>query len=140
MIKRKEAVLSLLEFIKFGVVGVSNVAVALAVYYLLESFGMNYILANTIGYVISVVNAFLWNSTFVFKSSSDKKKTKFIKTFMAYGITYFINTLSLWVLVDIVKLSETIAPLMVLIIVIPINFTLNKCWVYKDMDSNGQAK
>lgn len=129
----KEIGLLLSQFIKFGLVGVSNVAVALAIYYLLKFFGMNYILANTIGYVISIVNAFLWNSTFVFKHSLDKKKTKFIRTFIAYGITYFINTLSLWIFVDIVNVSETIAPLIVLIIVIPINFLLNKRWVYKDI-------
>lgn len=138
MIKRKEAVLSLLQFIKFGIVGVSNVAVALAVYYLLKACGMNYILANTIGYIISIVNAFLWNSTFVFKSSLDKKKIKFIKTFIAYGVTYFINTLSLWIFVDIVKISETIAPLMVLVVVIPINFIMNKCWVYKGIGTDSQ--
>ena len=45
---------SVVQFIKFGIVGISNTLIALAVYYLLLRFGALYLIANTISWVVSV--------------------------------------------------------------------------------------
>ena len=53
------------QFIKFGIVGVSNTLISLAVYQLaLNALGLHYLAANALGLVISVVNAYYWNNRY----------------------------------------------------------------------------
>lgn len=55
------------QIIKFGIVGVSNTLISLAVYQLaLNALGLHYLAANALGLVISVVNAYYWNNRCVF--------------------------------------------------------------------------
>ncbi|MBX4260782.1 GtrA family protein [Clostridium estertheticum] len=128
----KEQVLKLVkQFIKFGIVGLSNTLISLATYYILIYFGINYIVANTVGFIISVLNAYYWNSKFVFKKSSKASLKPLLKTFMAYGTTFLLSTILLVVMVNYLKISNIIAPVLNLIITIPLNFVLNKFWAFK---------
>ena len=53
------------QFVKFGIVGVSNTLISLAVYQLaLNALGMHYLAANLLGLVISVINAYYWNNLY----------------------------------------------------------------------------
>ena len=55
------------QFVKFGIVGVSNTLISLAVYQIaLNALGMHYLAANLLGLVISVINAYYWNNRCVF--------------------------------------------------------------------------
>ena len=52
------------QFIKFGMVGVSNTVVSLATYYLFTFFGVHYLIANALGFVtgtliIGTANSYL---------------------------------------------------------------------------------
>ena len=58
------------QFIKFGMVGVSNTVVSLATYYLFTFFGVHYLIANALGFVTGTLNAYYWNSKFVFKEEA----------------------------------------------------------------------
>ncbi len=82
------------------------------------------------GFVVSVLNSYFWNSRFVFKKQDEKTKT-IIKTFLAYGTNLAIGTGLLYVLVDVLSLSEYVAPILNLIVTIPLNYILNKFWVMK---------
>lgn len=119
------------QFIKFGIVGLSNTLISLAIYYFLVHFGMHYVWANTIGFIISVLNAFFWNSRYVFKSEKATRNRQLIKTFVVYGVTFALSTLLLYLMVDRLKISELVAPLINLCITIPLNFFLNRNWTYK---------
>lgn len=119
------------QFIKFGIVGLSNTLISLAIYYVLIYFKINYIIANTIAFIISVLNSYYWNSKFVFKKSDEGNLKPLIKTFMSYGTTFILSTILLFVMVDYLNISEIIAPILNLIITIPLNFLLNKFWAFK---------
>ena len=119
------------QFIKFCIVGVSNTAISLVVYYIFVLINKSwYIAGNAVGFVVSVLNSYFWNSRFVFKKTDEVGKTMF-KTFAAYGTNLIIGTALLYLFVDILHISEFIAPLLNLIITIPLNFILNKFWVMK---------
>ena len=126
----------IVQFIKFGIVGVSNTLISLAIYYVLVFFKCNYIVANTIGFIISVLNAYYWNNKYVFKSK-DKVVTKkdtikqLIKVYMSYGVTFLLSTVLLYVMVDCLNISEYIAPIINLCITVPLNFVMNKLWAFK---------
>jgi putative flippase GtrA len=127
---------SLIQFIKFGIVGVSNTLISLGVYwicfYLLH---MHYQLSNLIAFVISVTNAYYWNSRYVFKSGVKRTVREhikaYIKAFLSYGSTYLLSAALLYLWVERLNVSEGIAPLINLLVTIPLNFILNKKWAFR---------
>ena len=129
---KKEFFALVWQFIKFGIVGFSNTLISLAVYYILVFFGWNYLLANTMGFLISVCNAFFWNYRYVFKDKTETSIPKsFSKVFITYGISYLVSTFLIWLMVDIMHISEWLAPLLRLVVTVPLNFVLNKLWAFR---------
>ncbi|MBR4719934.1 MAG: Coenzyme F420 hydrogenase/dehydrogenase, beta subunit C-terminal domain [Lachnospiraceae bacterium] len=121
------------QFVKFSIVGVSNVVINLAVYYLCIYLGMHYILAYTLGFLVSVCNAFFWNNRYVFVNKQEKSLLRaFCKVLMSYGFSFLLSLIMMGVLVDVLKIPQVIAPLLKMIVTVPINFVLNKVWAFKD--------
>lgn len=54
------------QFIKFGLVGLLNNLICYLMYMILVAIGTHYILANIIGFSISVFNLCYWNNKYVF--------------------------------------------------------------------------
>lgn len=138
---KKEKQENILQFIKFGIVGFSNVIVSYIINILtlliLKKYyiSYDYIIGNITSFILSVLWSFYWNNKFVFKSEKDTKKTiliKLMKTYIAYSFSCIIlnNLLSIfWI--RYLKISKFIAPLLNLVITIPINYILNKVWAFK---------
>ncbi len=129
------------QFLGFGIVGVSNTFLSLFVYYIFKWLGVNYLLANVAGVVVGILNSFFWNSRFIFKSKeedSTQKKNIFAKTAtfyrmcVSYGLTALLSTFLLYIWVQKLGISDNIAPIINLCITVPLNFLLNKLWVFKD--------
>lgn len=119
------------QFIRFALVGVSNTLISLGVYYLLYFLGIHYLIANAMGFIISVFNAYYWNNKYVFKKTQEGNLKPFMKTFLAYGTTFFLSTGLLFILVQFAGISEIIAPIICLAVTTPINFFVNKFWAFK---------
>jgi putative flippase GtrA len=119
------------QFIKFGIVGASNTFISLLIYYVLIYYNINYIIANTVGFFVSVLNSYYWNSKFVFNKNENGNLRPLIKTFISYGLTYALSTILLVIMVNYLNISEFIAPILNLIITIPLNFLLNKFWAFR---------
>lgn len=121
----------IIQFVKFGIVGVANTMISLFVYYIFVLISKDlYLVGSVAGFVLSVLNAFYWNSKYVFKKNDERFKT-LIRTFVAYGTNLFIGTFMLWLLVDKCGLSHFFAPIINLMITVPLNYLLNKYWVMK---------
>ncbi len=125
----------MIQFVKFGIVGASNTVINLGVYYFcLYVLGLHFQLCNLIGFLISVTNAYFWSSRYVFKSG--KKRTfgehvlTYLKTVAGYSFTYVLSVLLLYLWVDTLHISESIAPIMNMLITIPLNFLINKFWTF----------
>lgn len=124
------------QFIKFSLVGVSNTLISLAVYQLgLHVLHMHYQWANILSFIISVSNAYYWNSRFVF-SHTHRRGLKahakaYFKAFLSYGSTFLLSTVLLTLWVEVFRVSESFAPVINLVITIPLNFLLNKFWAFK---------
>lgn len=140
---------SLLQFVKFGLVGVWNTVFSFVINLIcLRVFKATNILgqvvfgtpirvytANIIAWIISVFVSYLLNDHFVFKMEEGQKRSfwkSLFKSYVSYGFTGLIlnNVLAvLWV--GVMGIPEEIAPLISLIIAIPINFFMNKLWAFK---------
>ena len=134
MNSKEELLCVVKQFIKFGLVGVSNTVISLAIYYICIYFGMHYLIANIIAFAISVMNAFYWNNKYVFARKQDEDRSLLksaLKVFMSYGSTFLLGTALLFFWVDCLNISDLIAPLINLCITIPLNFILNKLWAFK---------
>lgn len=126
---------SFIQFVKFGLVGVSNTAVNFAIYSLLVFWGMLYLLANFLAFSISVLNSFFWNNRYVFRLEGDQSRVwwkALMKSYACYSVTgIFLYSFLLWLLVDVCGISEYLAWLINIPISVPINFLLNKHWAYR---------
>lgn len=127
----------LFQFVKFGIVGISNTLISLGIYYLLTLININYLIANTAGFFGGTFNAYYWNNKYVFKKKENEKRSivqSGIKVFLSYGITYLISTFLLYLFVDILCISKIVAPIIGIIFTTPLNFLLNKLWAFKCND------
>lgn len=126
---------SIVQFIKFGIVGVSNTLISYIVYMVGITVGIHYLLANFIAFAVSVSNSFYWNNRYVFKQEDGEERSAlkaFVKTALSYaGTGLVLNSILLAVQVDILGIPEWLAPLINLVITVPLNFVLNKLWAFR---------
>jgi len=136
-----EAVKTLSQFIKFGLVGVTNTLISYAIYVavlkILEPMHVSwdYVAGNVISFVLSVAWSFYWNNKYVFSQKEGEKRAilpALLKTYLAYGFTGILltNVLS-WVWIDCLGISRYVAPIINLVINTPLNFIINKIWAFK---------
>lgn len=157
--KRDKGLWTLLgQFIKFGVVGVSNTIISWVTYALCIRLGSHWFIASVVSFLVSVLNAFYWNNKYVFQGEEDRVWWKaLLRTYVAYGATGLIlNNVLLFMWLEILHIevvlepvwqwlynmgihfesadsfTEYIAPVFNYVITIPLNFILNKFWAYGD--------
>ncbi len=132
---------AVIQFIKFGIVGVSNTILSylinVAALLVLAPFHISwdYFAANIIAFILSVAWSFFWNNKYVFKARDGEKRniwTALAKTYVSYAVTGLLlaNILS-YIWIDLIGISKYIAPLLNLVISVPVNFLLNKLWAFK---------
>lgn len=131
----------LLQFVKFGIVGVSNTVVSYVIYlvtiYLLAPFHLSwdFYFGNIVAFLISVLWSFYWNNRFVFTLKDGEERNilqALLKTYASYAFSGLVlsNILS-FIWVSLFGISKVIAPLINLIVSVPINFLMNKLWAFK---------
>ncbi|MBQ6207261.1 MAG: GtrA family protein, partial [Oscillospiraceae bacterium] len=80
-----------IQFFKFGLVGLSNTAVSMAVYYMTLWENPDwYLLGSVLGTILSIANAFFWNDRFVFAGNARdffSVLRRLGKTYVSYGGT-----------------------------------------------------
>lgn len=119
-----------IQFAKFCLVGLTNTVIGLGIYYFLLWFGVNYLISNAASWVISVLNAFYWNNKYVFKNESSWLYS-LLKTYVSYGFSFLLGLVLLYIFVEWCSISKILAPLLILIVTIPVNFLLNKFWTFR---------
>ena len=123
------------QFVKFGLVGISNTVVSTAIYYLFLWLDEDlYMLGSILGTIVSIANAFVWNDLFVFTGNSRDFKSiikRLVKTYISYGGTSLLSNVLLWLEVTLLNVNKLYAPIVNLLITIPLNYLINKFWTFK---------
>lgn len=134
---------ALVQFVKFGMVGVMNTIISYATemlcYYVFFS-GANWfentviVMSSVIAFAVSVTNAYYWNNRFVFRNEERKG---FKKHLIAYGKTVLCYALTGLIIAPLLKIWLTGmeipywgAVLLTLIVTVPMNFLMNKFWAF----------
>lgn len=107
---------------KFIISGGLNTIVTY-VSYLVLLRALPYHTSYTIAYISGIVLAYMLNRFFVFKAHQGLWSIATLP--FIYLIQYFLGLLQIWVYVEKVGLSDTIAPLLALIISVPLTYFLS---------------
>lgn len=124
-----------IQFLKFGIVGVSNTLVSLVIYYLFLWIDPElYLIGNVAGWVVGVANSFFWNHKYVFQNTTSDVGRLLVqlgKTYLCYGATFLLSTGLLYCEVEWLGWSVVVSPVANLLITVPLNFLLNKFWAFR---------
>lgn len=123
-------------------VGLLNAGVSMGIYYLVLFFdaGM-YMFGNFAGWIVSVAFAYFLNGRFVFTEKTEHRISKgLLKAYTAYGFSFLLSTLLLFVEVELLGASKTISPIINIILMIPLNFLINKFWTFRRNKIGEQGK
>lgn len=121
----------LLQFVKFGIVGVSNTLIAFAVYtLLLKVFGVWYVAASGIGFALGAVNGFLWNRAWTFKGHVGDALTP-VRWFVVQGCGLLLDLGLVYALVDGAHLDKLVGQALTTLVVTVITFFVNRALTFK---------
>jgi putative flippase GtrA len=121
----------LVQFVKFGIVGVSNTLLAFAIYTtLLKGFGVWYLAASAIGFVVGAVNGFLLNRRWTFSGHVGDALTP-VRWGVVQGCGLALNEGLLYLFVDGAGVEKLLGQAFATAIVTVITFVVNRAWTFR---------
>ena len=139
---------NLMQFVKFGIVGLSNTVISYVIYIVaLLIFQSNewipnvdYLIAQIIAFILSVLWSFYWNNKYVFQKEENEDRNllqALLKTYISYAFTgLFLNSVLSMLWVEVLHISKLIAPIINLLVSVPLNYVLNKFWAFRKNDKD----
>ncbi len=121
----------LVQFVKFGIVGISNTLITLLVYtLLLKVFGVWYIAASAIGFALGATNGFLLNRRWTFRAHVGDALTP-----VRWGIVQTaglgINLGLLYLFVHDAGVDKLLAQVAATAVVTVSTFFANRAWTFR---------
>jgi putative flippase GtrA len=121
----------LVQFVKFGVVGVSNTLLAFTIYtVLLKVFGVWYLAASAIGFVLGAVNGFLLNRRWTFAGHVGDALTP-VRWGIVQGCGLGLNLGLLYLFVDDAGIEKLLSQALATVIVTVVTFLVNRAWTFR---------
>ena len=119
------------QFVKFGIVGVSNTLLTFAVYtLLLKGFGVWYLAASAVGFVVGAVNGFLWNRRWTFREHVGDALTP-VRWGIVQGCGLGLNLGLLYLLVHDAGLDKLLGQACATAVVTVLTFIANRAWTFR---------
>jgi HAD superfamily phosphoserine phosphatase-like hydrolase len=115
------------------IVGGLTTVISIASYALFaKGMHINYIISNILSWVIAVIFAYYTNRWFVFHSKDKQILKEAIKFVGSRVLTLLIDTGLMVFFVDLIKIDDLIAKIIVQVVVIVANYVLSKLIVFKN--------
>ncbi len=119
------------QFVKFGIVGVSNTLLTFAVYtLLLKVFGVWYLLASAIGFVVGATNGFLLNRRWTFAGHEGDSLTP-LRWAIVQGCGLGVNEGLLFLFVHDADVDKLLAQALATVVVTVTTFFANRAWTFR---------
>jgi putative flippase GtrA len=119
------------QFVKFGIVGVSNTLITFAVYtLLLKVLGVWYVAASGIGFAVGAINGFLWNRAWTFRGHVGDALTP-VRWFVVQTCGLLVNLGLVYLLVDGARLDKLVGQAMTTAIVTVFAVLANRAWTFR---------
>ena len=124
------------EFIKYCLVGVLNTLLDWTFYLSLTRFfdfwQANYLFAKAVSFSVGVVNSFIWNRIWTFRSRERKILIQFPKFSITQGIALGLNVGIMYLFVSLLYFPDIIGLVMATLASLIFGFSLSKFWVFKE--------
>ena len=121
----------LAQFVKFGIVGASNTLLSFLIYtLLLKVFGVWYLAAAAIGFLIGAVNSFLLNRSWTFRGHVGDAFTP-VRWAVVQCCGLALNEGLLFLFVKGAGLDELVGQATATVIVTVATFSANRAWTFR---------
>ncbi len=123
---------TIVQAIRFGLVGVLNTGITLAlIFILMNGLGVHYALSNIIGYLLGFLNSFVLNKKWTFRSKGNVglEGVLFVAVF---GVCYLIQLGALVFMKETMGIRADYAQLLAMAVYTGLNFILNKLITFKN--------
>lgn len=119
------------QFAKFGIVGVSNTLLTFVVYtVLLKVFGVWYLAASAIGFAVGATNGFLLNRRWTFREHVGDSLTP-VRWAIVQGCGLAVNEALLYLFVHDARLDRLLAQACATVFVTVSTFFANRAWTFR---------
>jgi putative flippase GtrA len=118
------------QFVKFGIVGVSNTLIFFLVYTLLLKAGVWYVAASGVGFAVGAINGFLWNRRWTFRGHVGDALTP-VRWFVVQTSGLLVNLGLVYLFVDGLGLGELEGQAVTIVIVTVLTFFVNRAWTFR---------
>jgi putative flippase GtrA len=119
------------QFVKFGIVGVSNTLLTFIVYtILLKGFDVWYLAASAIGFIVGATNGFLLNRRWTFREHVGDAMTP-VRWAIVQSTGLAINIGLLYLFVHEAGLDELVAQALTIGVVTITTFFANRAWTFR---------
>ena len=126
--------LNLLQFSKFIIVGLSNTLITLAIIFFCSAvIKLDYRISNFVGYIIGLINSFILNKSWTFKSKNRLHK-EIIPFLAMFFVCYFINLSTVIFFKELLEINNLISQGSGMIIYTITNYFGNKYWAFKNIN------
>ena len=123
------------DIIKYIIFGAATTVISIVSYHLFYGvLSLQNVPSNIISWVLAVSFAFITNKLFVFERRSWAKAKALREAagfFLARLATGILETVFMYLLVDIAHFNGTVMKCIVTVIVIALNYIISKFWVFK---------
>jgi putative flippase GtrA len=121
----------LVQFVKFGIVGISNTLLTFVVYtLLLKVFGVWYLAASAIGFSVGAVNGFLLNRRWTFREHVGDAFTP-VRWTIVQCTGLGINEGLLFLFVHDASIDKLLAQALATAVVTITTFSANRAWTFR---------
>lgn len=123
------------EILNYLIFGILTTLVNIASFYLFDRiFGWQYLWANAISIIVSILFAYVTNKLYVFNSQTDTFQKIFFEfiSFVSFRLlSGAIDMISMWLLIDIIRVDTIRAKLLTQFVVVVLNYIFSKFFVFK---------
>ena len=109
--------------LRFAVSGLINVVLSYCVYLLLLNY-FSYPVSYTVSYIAGIIISYLLHSKLVFKQPLSLGKA--LQYPLVYLVQYLLGLVLMFLLVQVVGLSQKLAPVFVLLVTVPVTYFLSR--------------
>lgn len=123
------------QFLKFAVVGVANSAIHYGVFLITYRFmDMHYLAASALGYCLGLLNSFICNKQWTFRTAGTDTKVEFTRFLVVNLLSLGINLAAMELFVSFLSASPEAAQLLAIACSFCANFLGNKFWTFKRLE------
>jgi putative flippase GtrA len=120
------------QFLKFSLIGFLNTVIHYGIFIILFRYAtVHYLVSSVIGYVAGLINSFILNKKWTFRTKGVRKDVEFTKFCLVNLAALLANLGSLGFFVSYMNIIPELGQLLAIIFSLTVNFLGNKFWTFR---------